>query len=235
MGNLIKGEWSQQIDNNSGDESVLNEEDSKIKKSGNLIRRKLSNLMINANVGGDQYSRVNSTDSSSTPVTNKVISHDFDPRSPSNGIVRTPIAFEEKQKSKKFSLVDPRSPTLEYNRTPIRMNAAADSATKQQNGDMLNQSKDSTDTNLLNESAFSQDSSLLLMADSSPVMQSVPEASSGELSSLQIADAANQLNGLKVTSSNMPRHILQRKQVEKLNKKKLSDIKDKENNGNSLI
>lgn len=36
-------------------------------------------------------------------------------------------------------------------------------------------------------------------------------------------------NCLKNASSNMPRHILQRKQVEKLNKKKLNDYKDKEN------
>lgn len=36
--------------------------------------------------------------------------------------------------------------------------------------------------------------------------------------------------GLKIASSNMPRHILQRKQVEKLNKKKLIDYNDKENN-----
>lgn len=35
--------------------------------------------------------------------------------------------------------------------------------------------------------------------------------------------------GLKIASSNMPRHILQRKQVEKLNKKKLVDLHDKEN------
>jgi len=41
-----------------------------------------------------------------------------------------------------------------------------------------------------------------------------------------------QANGLKSVQnvSNLPRHILQRKQVENLNKKKLNDIKDKENN-----
>ena len=38
------------------------------------------------------------------------------------------------------------------------------------------------------------------------------------------------INGSKLVSSNLPRHILQRKQVEKLNKKKLIESHDKENN-----
>ena len=102
MGNFINREWSQQIDNNSGDESfnagtssapaASSNSNSKSVKTGagNVFKRKLSNLVFSAS--GDQsieYARVNSIDTpSSTPITNKLISIDFDPRSPSSGIVR---------------------------------------------------------------------------------------------------------------------------------------------------
>ena len=93
MGNLLNKEWSQQIDNYSGDESMNSENKTSLRnkqKSGNIIRRKLSNLVMSAT--GDQlieYSKVVSADSPvSTPITNKLVSIDFDPRSPSSGIVR---------------------------------------------------------------------------------------------------------------------------------------------------
>ena len=92
MGNFINKEWSQQIDNNSGDESIHSENansSTNKQKTGNLIKRKLSNLVTSATGDFIEYSRVNSVDSpGSTPVSNKQINIDFDPRSPSNGIVR---------------------------------------------------------------------------------------------------------------------------------------------------
>ena len=166
---------------------------------------------------------------------------------------RTPICFtdtdESKKSSKKFSaqeVFDPRSPTNEYNRTPIHL-----STVNYANQNDLNTSNNEN----LNESSSSHESSLLLMSDSSmnvqtgifwsrhssricglfkksPLLIIVPENGSNASCSGS-ADSACQ-NGLKLASSNLPRHILQRKQVEKLNKRKLSDFKDKENKSNLL-
>jgi len=93
MGNLINKDWSQQIDNNSSDETQNSDEfkESTYKqKSSNVLRRKLSNL-VNSTVCDQsiEYFRVNSIDSpGGTPTTNKFTSIDFDPRSPSSGIIR---------------------------------------------------------------------------------------------------------------------------------------------------
>jgi hypothetical protein len=76
---------------------------------------------------------------------------------------RTPICFtsaeDNKKNSKQFSIIDPRSPTNEYNRTPIHMNVANFTS---QNND-LNQSSCES---YLNESSLSQESSLLLINES---------------------------------------------------------------------
>jgi len=94
MGNLINRDWSHQIDNNSGDESLnfdnyIDSTNNK-QKSGNILKRKLSNLVNSAS--SDQtieYFQVNSIDSpKATPIANKFTNIDFDPRSPSSGIVR---------------------------------------------------------------------------------------------------------------------------------------------------
>lgn len=173
MGNWINKEWTE-IDSNSGDEGgnelVANTE---AKSKTNILRRKLSNLVSNTAASEQQieYSRVNSIDSAnSTPITSKVLMADFDPRSPSSGIVRTPISFftetsEPKPKTtNKFQINDPRSPTSEYNRTPIHCNTL--SANNYNNVNDLNASNSEN----LNESLTSQDSSIV-MSDSSVLLQ----------------------------------------------------------------
>ena len=82
-------------------------------------------------------------------------------------IKRTPICFTDPEENKKFNkkltINDPRSPTNEYNRTPIHMN----SGNLNNQNDLNNSSSD----NHLNESTCSQESSLLLVTDLSMNMQ----------------------------------------------------------------
>lgn len=63
----------------------------------------------------------------STPSARRVVEDAFDPRSPTQGISRTPIQLERGTEG----LVDPRSPTCGIDRTPIsyQQHADADSAT----------------------------------------------------------------------------------------------------------
>jgi hypothetical protein len=99
MGNWINKEWSQQVNQNSDDES--NKENSNLngklndeKSKARIVRKKVSGLLAINNFNSDsygEYSRVNTAtpvSSDSTPVTNKVLMADFDPRSPSSDIVR---------------------------------------------------------------------------------------------------------------------------------------------------
>jgi hypothetical protein len=96
MGNWINKEWSQQVNLNSDDESNKencgNATDNSEKSKSKIVRKKVSSLLNNYNVAennGD-YTRVNTVNGDSTPVTNnsKVLMSDFDPRSPSSDIVR---------------------------------------------------------------------------------------------------------------------------------------------------
>ena len=92
MGNFVNKEWSQQIDNNSGDDS-LNDSNfvtNNKQKSGNILKRKLSNLINSAAIDQSiEYFKVDAIESPKfTPTTKKINEINFDPRSPSSGIVR---------------------------------------------------------------------------------------------------------------------------------------------------
>ncbi|CAF0927621.1 unnamed protein product [Brachionus calyciflorus] len=194
MGNIMNKEWTQHVDDySSNDES--ND--------------------ANSNLLGDQKSKIESCDY--TPLNNKVMQAGFDPRSPSSGIVRTPICYLNDQKSEikksASSVIDPRSPTNDYKRTPIHLNTVNLTGKNEYINDFLD------------DSSSSLDNSSLVMAESSVLLQHVPENTNGNSN---LNDSPLQY-GLKIASSNMPRHILQRKQVEKLNRKKLIDLQDKEN------
>lgn len=68
MGNLLNKEWSPQIDSSFSDDDSSQANSQLLSKSKNSSRVGLQ--------------------ADSTPITNKVIVADFDPRSPTNGIVR---------------------------------------------------------------------------------------------------------------------------------------------------
>jgi hypothetical protein len=167
MGNWINKEWAELNSGDEGSNEVVTNTEAKSK--ANILKRKISNLV--SNTGGEQpieYSRVNTIDSTnSTPIASKLIMADFDPRSPSSGIIRTPICYmpenSESKKPNKF-ICDPRSPTNEYNRTPIHINTL--SSNNFNNQIDLNTSNSEN----LNESLTSQDSSLI-MSDSSVLLQ----------------------------------------------------------------
>ncbi len=107
-------------------------------------------------------------------------------------------------------MVDPRSPTSEYNRTPIHCPTNPKS--------IIYKNNDNLNSSLFNDSISSN-----ISEDVSLVMQQVPDnAQTGVTespTSKQIKQAKNSCN---------PSHILQRKQVQKLNQNKLFD-QDKEN------
>jgi len=108
MGNILASrEWTQQEDMSSSDEaspkSPLNNENknpaaatvgtpvaalTNAESKGKIIRRKLSSLMT----AGGEYTRVNGE---CTPVhpASKLVLANLDPRSPTTGIVRTPIVI----------------------------------------------------------------------------------------------------------------------------------------------
>lgn len=90
MGNILNKEWIQQEDMLSSDEQQPQQQDQDEKNpesKSKLIKRKISNLVANSNCGNaGEYTRVNGNDS--TPIANKVLVANFDPRSPTNGIVR---------------------------------------------------------------------------------------------------------------------------------------------------
>ena len=93
MGNIINREWSQHLDSTSSAENSICEAstDSAVNQSRvkappsslNATKREKSN-------NSENYSRTNSS-CNSTPVINKLAMSEFDPRSPSSQIVRTPI------------------------------------------------------------------------------------------------------------------------------------------------
>jgi hypothetical protein len=163
MGNLFNKDWFQQLDayeqmNENMQARMSNDAQSstngKEKPKSRTLTKKLSNLL------GDHtsdYQRVYATSSvNSTPINNKILPADFDPRSPSSGIVRTPIycvseadnkkAILANMNNKMSSVDDPRSPTNEYNRTPIQ--------------------HATNDSNMMNESTGSLESSSLILSDS---------------------------------------------------------------------
>ncbi|RNA18300.1 hypothetical protein BpHYR1_033977 [Brachionus plicatilis] len=193
MGNIMNKEWTQHVDDYSSSEETC-------EANSSLLGKKNKNL-------NNDY----------TPANDRVIHAEFDPRSPSNGIVRTPICYmnenngDSNTKKSTLGIIDPRSPTNDYKRTPIHLNTVT----------MVNKTDPNEDN--FNESHTSLDNSSLVMAESSILLQQVPENTNYNLN-----DSPGQY-GLKIASSNMPRHILHRKQVEKLNKKKLIDLHDKEN------
>lgn len=229
MGNTLFKDWtemdSEEEDLNGGQAASKGESSKQTKTnaaavaSQSVIRRKLSGL--NTSNESPQLNDPNSDHNTQTPITNKtkMVIADFDPRSPTSGIVRTPICYlsgENGSEAKannanaaaKYSITDPRSPTNEYTRTPIHgmTNQAAD--LNHDDHDDMDDSNSSLETSSL-------------ISDSSGVCQQVPE-------NAQSLESPSMFGNKFNANSNMPRHILQRKQMEKLNKKKLIDY-DKEN------
>lgn len=237
MGNILNKEWSEQID--SADTSI-NEENNcnKNNNNRNSTKDKKSPLISKSKIVGksSEYTRITNSSCNSTPVASKIVAAEFDPRSPSSDIVRTPIYYvseNDKKAAKQSSssngpmlVNDPRSPLFEYKRTPIHANVkkATTSAT--------GQISDDDDSSNPNENSL--DSSSLLMSDSS--MQQVPDnalnasgQSAGNINDSPVSHT--QTTGFKMATSNLPRHILQRKQVEKLNRnKKIVDGQENKEN-----
>ncbi len=106
-------------------------------------------------------------------------------------------------------MIDPRSPTNEYNRTPIHCSSNPKSINIYKNNDNLNSS-------LFNDSVSS---------NISEDVQQVPGDSGATNSE---SPNSKQATAKQTKNSSNPSHILQRKQVQKLNQNKLFD-QDKEN------
>jgi hypothetical protein len=230
MGNFINKEWSQHFDYTSSADTSIAEEvhdaaarssESKIHRTASALKKRLSNIDINQQRGGvDDYSRINPNYEHGTPAAAAKISMaEFDPRSPSSDIVRTPIfLMAENNEGKKNTAAaksnlinDPRSPAFDYNRTPIHAN----NAKKDRPASNVNQNEDELLASNSNDTSI--DSSLI--SESSILLQQVPDNGNSS-----VIDSPSQSAGFKSAApSNLPRHILQRKQVEKLNKKKNVD------------
>jgi hypothetical protein len=246
MGNFINKEWSQHFDNTSSAETSIAEEpdtaskssESRVHRTASSLKKRLSNIDINQQRGGggggssEEYSRVNPNYQTTPVASNKMSMAEFDPRSPSSDIVRTPIFLvAENGEAKKSSsnqgknsnlINDPRSPAFDYNRTPIHVNNGKKDRVSVASSSNTNHNSNEED---LAANEISMDSSLI--SDSSILLQQVPENGSTGVNS-SMSDSPTTA-GFKTTAnaSNLPRHILQRKQVEKLKKKK---VVDKENN-----
>lgn len=246
MGNFLNKEWMEQVDDEDDYETKPTEASSDmISSSSPLIDA--SNSLNKRKSSRNSLAKKNSVDGDEsdvkTPITNKttkMVIADFDPRSPSADIVRTPIFYATdnsggqaannnnnngaqsnvvgKSFVNKAMINDPRSPTTEYNRTPIHCNtASANQASEASSHD--DYSHDSSSSSL-------DSSSLIGSSDLSGLYQTVPEGQQGQQNAAH--ESSPSFFGSKFANSNMPRHILQRKQVEKLNKKKLTDL-EKEN------
>lgn len=134
-------------------------------------------------------------------------------------ILRTPIFYvtnssERNQKKNVFFNDDPRSPSNEYNRTPINAKESK----------FINK-VDSNDS-------FEMTADLSTASDSSFLLQQVPDDSATTTSDEKSTNSPDRYalstKSLANFSSNLPRHILQRKQIQNINKKKFQNL-DKEN------
>lgn len=106
MGNILGNQWSHQENDLSDDQRSQHSLNVKYEKAANatnannpttdakqpkILRRKLSDL-INIRTNITDYTRVTGVDSA-TPICKRIISSQFDPRSPSNEIIRFVLWF----------------------------------------------------------------------------------------------------------------------------------------------
>jgi hypothetical protein len=227
MGNYMNKEWSHQFENvpttdeENSPRKELKSKSTSEKKSSNSIRRLTDN----------NYQGICNASFNSTPVANKVITANFDPRSPSSDIVRTPIFIGDKekqqqQKNKQENFhnkenADPRSPAYDYKRTPIQF------FSKNKNSANNNRQKTSCDENDDDSLLYDAENSSSLISETSILLkppQNTPDTYSNNNISLASNESPSQSSSVKIATSNLPRHILQRKQIEKLNKNKIENL-----------
>jgi hypothetical protein len=246
MGNFLNKEWSQHFDNASSAETSLTEDpeatSSKVGRTAAALKKRLSNIENNS--GGsagqqrvEEYSRINSSYQCTPVAASKIASAEFDPRSPSTDIVRTPIFFasdsgepgkknggSKQQQLASGAINDPRSPAYDYKRTPI-IHANANKKERQTAPVYTAASQgDEAVASGVDGAAAETTMDSSIMSDSSILLQHVPEGGSGACNASSDSPSVFK----SAAASNLPRHILQRKQVEKLNKKKI-DVDNKEN------